>query len=232
MKTIFKKISTIGTIILILSFFFSLLLPTPTNAFDGRTGSACGNFLGFTSWDCGVKINNEKTLKTGILQIAANVATDASVLAAYLVLGYTIYGGYLYMFSGGDTNKVAAGKKTLSQAFIGLAITMSAYVIMSSLRFAMLGAGGTFNCDIDTGANCANPTDVVNSMVQWVIAMGGVISVIFIIYGGIGYVTSAGDANKLQKSKNAITYALIGLAIVALAEIITAFVTGLIKNAI
>lgn len=232
MKTLFKKISTVGVTILISSFFFSLLLPMSTNAFNGRSGSACGNFLGFTSWDCEVTMDDEDNLKTGILQIAANVANDISVLAAYLVLGYVIYGGYLYMFSSGDANKVSAGKKTLSQAFIGLAITMSAYVIINSIRFALLGVNGKFECNPGTGAHCSDPASIIAGMIQWTIAMGGVVAVIFIVYGGISYITSNGDSNKLQKSKNTITYALIGLAIVILAEIITAFVTGLINNSI
>jgi len=232
MKTIFKKSYVLSLIILSFSFVFTLLSPSSTSAFTGRTGSDCGNFLGLTSWDCNVDITNEDTLKSGIWQIAANVATDITVIAAYLVLGYVIYGGYLYVFSGGDPSKVATGKKALSQAFIGLAIVMLAYIIMSSIRFALLGAGGTFDCDPLAGTNCANPTDIVASAIQWVITMGGVVAVIFVIYGGISYVTSAGDPNKLQKSKNMVTYALIGLAIVVLSQIITAFVTGLINNAI
>ena len=43
--------------------------------------------------------------------------------------------------------------------------------------------------------------------------------------------TSAGDPNKLQKAKQSIIYAVIGLIIVALAEVITAFVSGIISDA-
>lgn len=43
--------------------------------------------------------------------------------------------------------------------------------------------------------------------------------------------TSAGDSQKAQKARQTILYALIGLAIVALAEIITAFVTNMINDA-
>ncbi len=196
-------------------------------------GTCRYGFLGLTSWDCGVNISDEDSLKAGILQIAANVATDITIIAAYLVIGFVIYGGYLYMFSYGDPNKAASGKKTLTNAFIGLAIVMSAYLILSTIRFALLGASGKFNCDLlsETGAGCVNANDVVTHAIQWFIAIAGVVALIFVVYGAISYITSSGDPTKLQKAKQSIIYALIGLAIVALAEAITAFVSGMIRDA-
>ena len=203
------------------------------SVFSGRQGSACQGFLGLTSWDCGVEIKDEPSLKEGIWLIVSNIATDITIIAAYLVLGYVIYGGYLYIFSSGDPGKVAAGKKTLTQAFIGLAIVMSAFVIMSTIRFALLGAGGKFGCDFmsENGDGCVDANTVVTNAIQWAIGIAGAVAAIFVLYGGISYTTSAGDPGKLQKAKQTIIYALIGLAIVALAEAITAFVSGMIRDA-
>ena len=203
--------------------------------------SCDGSILGFTTWNCGVNISDDTTLKTGIWQIAANVATDIAVAAAYLVLGYVIYGGYLYTFSGGDPGKVATGRKTLTQAFIGLAIVMSANLIMSTIRIALLGGSGNLgNCLVvneelnGITGNCVDATDattVVTSTINWFIGIAGVVSAIFVVYGGISYITSAGDPSKLKKAKDMILYSLIGLAIVALATVITAFVSGIIRDA-
>lgn len=200
-------------------------------AIKGNQDSSCRNFLGLTSWDCNVNITNEETLKSGIWQIAANVATDITVLAAYLVLGFVIYGGYLYILSSGDPNKVATGKKTLIQAFIGLAIVMLAYVILNAIRIALIGSNSFAACDLSTGYDCVNANDLVTTSIQWIIGIAGVVAVIFIVYGGISYATSSGDSNKLQKAKQTLLYALIGLAIVGLAELITAFVSGIIRDA-
>ena len=43
--------------------------------------------------------------------------------------------------------------------------------------------------------------------------------------------TSSGDPGKTKKAKDMIMYSLIGLAIVALATVITAFVSNTIRNA-
>ena len=236
MKNFLKKILTVSVIIFAISFVFTFLSPDSSYA-TGYTNSTCNNFLGFTSWNCGVTITNEATLKKGIWQIVANVATDITVAAAYLVLGYVIYGGYLYIFSGGDPGKVATGKKALYQAFLGLAIVMLAYAIMSTIRFALLGANGNLGGCVEVksdgqikGSGCVNATTAISGAISWFIGIAGIVSAIFVVYGGISYSTSAGDPSKLQKAKQMITYALIGLAIVALAEVITAFVTNIIQN--
>lgn len=206
----------------------SLIVAQPTYADAAFTGN-CRDFLGLTSWDCGVNISDQDSLKSGIWTIAANVLTDITVIAAYLVIGYVIYGGYKYTFSAGESTRVAEAKKTLAHAFIGLAIVMSASAILGSIRIALVGGSGNIgNC---VSSSCVNPNDMVINLIQWFVGIAGIVSAIFVVYGGITYATSSGDAMKLQKAKNMITYALIGLAIVALAEIITAFVSNMIREA-
>ena len=130
--------------------------------------------------------------------------------------------------SSGEPAKIAAGKKTLVHAFIGLAIVMLAHIIINSIRIAL---GADFSADCARNACVNSPAEMVTSAVQWVIAMAGIVSVVFIVYGGVGYMTSAGDPSKLQKAKQSILYACIGLIIVALAELITAFISGVINDA-
>jgi hypothetical protein len=55
-------------------------------------------------------------------------------------------------------------------------------------------------------------------------AIVGIIAVVMIIVGGIKYITSGGDSNNISGAKNAIMYAVIGLVVVALAQIIVNFV--------
>lgn len=202
--------------------------------YTGHTGNDC-YFAGFVTWDCKIgSMNSESAIRSGIWQIAANIATDISVAAAYLVLGYTIYGGYLYMLSGGDAGKVAAGKRTLSHAFIGLAITMLASTIMSTIRVVLAVNNGNLSCDFTTTAGCvttdAQVTQMVTNIIQWFFGFAGVVAVVFVLIGGVAYMTSAGDPGKVKQAKQTIMYALIGLTIVGLAEVITAFVSSTIRN--
>ncbi|MBR3322181.1 hypothetical protein IKG05_00870 [Candidatus Saccharibacteria bacterium] len=227
MKNLLKKalvICILATAILAIS----PITPAFADGFTGRTGNDCQGFLGLTSWDCNVNINDEASLSSGIWTIVANVFTDITVITAYLILGYIIYGGYLYIFSGGDPGKVATGKKTLNQAFIGFAIVISANIILNTIRIVLIQNGSLINC---ATTSCADPSSMAQSAINWIIAISGVVCVIFVVGGGIQYTTSAGDPNKLQKAKNMILYALIGLAIVALAEIITVFISNTVRSA-
>ena len=198
--------------------------------FEGHTD--CTPVLGMTPWDCGVVItDDQETLKSGVWAIATNVAADIAVIASYLALGYVMYGGYQYVLSGDEPSKAAAGKKTLKHAFIGLAITMSSAAIMGTIRAILLNGGNSGTLVDCINNSCIDPTTLFLNTLHWFIAMAGIVSAIFIVYGGISYSTSAGSTEKIRKSKTIIINALIGLAIVAIAEIITAFVSTIIRNA-
>ena len=74
----------------------------------------------------------------------------------------------------------------------------------------------------------------VDSTIQTVInilsLVGGVIAVIMIIIGGIRYVTSSGDSGSTASARNTIIYALVGLVIIALAQVIVQFTVGRIDD--
>ena len=230
MKTFFKKISIFIAILFAAFTVTNFFSSTPVFAADSL--GSCRNFLGLTSWDCGINddINNTDELINYIVIIAANILTDITVLAAYLVLAYTIYGGYLYIFSSGDPGKVASGKKTLTRAFIGLAIVGLANIILNTIRIVFLGESGTLTTNCATN-ECVNQVDFISGIISWLIGVAGLVAAGFIVIGGISYVTSSGVPGKIQKAKNTIVYALIGLVVVGLAQLITAFVSNLVRDA-
>lgn len=81
-----------------------------------------------------------------------------------------------------------------------------------------------------SGASCetGDAQEKVNSIIATVInifsLVVGVVSVIMIIIGGLKYITSGGESGNVTGAKNTILYAIVGLVIVALAQIIVKFV--------
>lgn len=69
---------------------------------------------------------------------------------------------------------------------------------------------------------------IVQNILNAIIGITGIIAVIFIIIGGVQYMTSTGDAPKVQKAKNTILYAVIGLIIVILAFVIVNWVINMV----
>ena len=64
--------------------------------------------------------------------------------------------------------------------------------------------------------------NILDTIYAWI----GIIAVIVIVIGGIQYMVSAGDAQKIKTAKSAITYAIIGLIVTLMAFAITNFVIG------
>lgn len=58
----------------------------------------------------------------------------------------------------------------------------------------------------------------------------GAIAVIMIVIGGFKFVTSGGDTNAVASAKNTIIYALVGLVVVALAQVIVHYVLTLASH--
>jgi len=65
---------------------------------------------------------------------------------------------------------------------------------------------------------------VVKSVLSTVFTWTGIISVIVVIIGGVFYITSQGEPDKIKRAKNAILYAVIGLIISLLSFAIVNFV--------
>lgn len=72
--------------------------------------------------------------------------------------------------------------------------------------------------------------DIVHTIVNFLSAIVGIVAVIMIIVGGLRYVTSGGNDSSVTAAKNTILYAIIGLVIVALAQIIVRFTLSKLTN--
>lgn len=88
------------------------------------------------------------------------------------------------------------------------------------------GASGTL-----TGVNCpttgtADTTinNTIKRAIQLFQVVVGLISVFMLIVGGLKYITSGGESSNVQGAKNTILYAVIGLVVVGLAQVIVQFV--------
>lgn len=86
---------------------------------------------------------------------------------------------------------------------------------------------------IGSGQDCnenAHGSADVNGVIKLIInllsTLIGVVAVIMIIVASFKFVTSSGDSGKVSSAKSTLIYALIGLVLVALAQIIVRFVLG------
>ena len=91
---------------------------------------------------------------------------------------------------------------------------------------------GAINSEITSGMNATSagtstPTDanvVIKNVTNIMFFIIGAVSVIMLIYGGIRYTTSGGNANSVTAAKNTVIYSIVGLVISILAYAIVNFV--------
>jgi cytochrome bd-type quinol oxidase subunit 2 len=126
--------------------------------------------------------------------------------------------------------------KTLGISLTALATLLAPGLLASVPAFAATDIKGNLcsgtNIDVTGGSkgDCSGGagTSSLNKLLTQAVnifsAIVGVIAVIMIIVGGLKYITSGGDSNKVGAAKNTLIYAIIGLVIVALAQVIVHFV--------
>jgi hypothetical protein len=102
---------------------------------------------------------------------------------------------------------------------------------LPSLAFA---CGGGTNSPKDlvlsgvgqTGVSCSASgfTNILNTVVTILSIIAGAAAIIMIVISALRFITSGGDSNKVSSAKSALIYAIIGIAVAALAQIIVHFV--------
>lgn len=127
-------------------------------------------------------------------------------------------------------NKIKAILMTLSVACFAL-LPVFGYAQVA-LGEDLIGTGGVAcgvenqdasgNCSVQAGGTSVSSlVKKVINILSWIV---GVVSVVMIIIAGFKYVTSGGNDSSVASAKNTILYAVVGLVIVAMAQVIVRFV--------
>lgn len=213
----------IGLAVTVMSVLGVAMLPAQSvSAADCET-----HFMGLPAWydnlpkDANCNIisptsgeNSDEEVKAYVWTIALNIVAMVLGIVGYVAVALVMWGGIQYMTAQGDPGKVARGKKTIMNALIGLIIVMSASIISGSISGIVSGASA------NNGANFF--TSIFNRVFFW----SGIIAVIMIVYGGIQYITSAGNPSGITKAKTTILYSIVGLLVVIMAAAIVNVVLG------
>jgi TRAP-type C4-dicarboxylate transport system permease small subunit len=81
------------------------------------------------------------------------------------------------------------------------------------------------------GADVTKIQTFIQGVIQVLVTLAGLVSAGFFVWGGIGYITSSGNPESLDRSKKTILYSAIGLAIVLGAFVLSSVVTQLATGA-
>lgn len=109
-------------------------------------------------------------------------------------------------------------------------VTMNIY--LPSVGFAATTDSQSAVCEaIGSGTECdenatgsASVTSIIQTAIRILSIVVGVAAVIMIVVAGFKYIASGGDSSKIASAKNTLVYALVGLVVAVLAQVIVRFV--------
>lgn len=105
---------------------------------------------------------------------------------------------------------------------------------LSITTLSALSSNVTYASDIELlPKNPGLPADFdtsIANVISWMLGFVGLLSVLVLIYGGMVYIASSGDQERVGQAKKTIKYALMGLAMAGLAYAIVTLIVGTILN--
>lgn len=128
---------------------------------------------------------------------------------------FIVLGGIFYITSAGNEKRITAAKGTLTAAVIGLAIGIAAPSFLKEIS-TILG----WNSAPSEVAGAVSLSKILLNVLNFLLSIAGIIALIMLIIGGIGYVTSAGDENRIEGSKKIFLYSIIGITLTLAAMVI------------
>lgn len=140
----------------------------------------------------------------------------AYYIAGALAVVMIIYSGIQFITSSGDPGKATKARQTLLFSLVGLAVIVLAYAITNFATSKFVGSAG-------------DAEGLIGQITSGAFYVVGVLAVVMIIYSGMRYIYSGGNASQAQKARQSLLYSVVGLAVAILAYAIINFVMDRIK---
>ena len=67
------------------------------------------------------------------------------------------------------------------------------------------------------------PSNIMANIINTLLVWGGAVALLFIIFGGFRYIISMGNPESVEKARNTVVYAILGLVLIFLAYLIVAY---------
>jgi hypothetical protein len=121
-------------------------------------------------------------------------------------------------------------------AFLYTAPSVLALSVLLSLADSPLAKGLSL-MDVVNGSyrGQGQPTDLfaggdalIPRLINLMLFIVGILAIVFLIFGGIRYVTSGGDKSRVDAAKNTILYAIVGLVVAILGYAVVNWVIGVV----
>lgn len=160
-------------------------------------------------------------------ELIGNFYQWALGIGGIIALGIIIFGGILYTISPGNSSRQGDAKTWLGSAIVGLVLLFGSYAILNTVNPDLTKL--KFNLDkVEFSAPASSPTapleppkpgekvplgiaQQIGNFYQWALGIGGLVALGVLIFGGILYIISAGNASRQEDAKGWLLGAVMGI---------------------
>lgn len=215
------------TALLMVATFTSFAVIAPAHSYAEDPANCRRSIAILPTWykyldfdkNCDVVVAPGEGAKTAVL-VGLAIIEMLLVVAGVIAVIMVMIGGFKYVISQGEPEKIGNAKMTIINALLGAVIAIIASQVVAYLAgaFGGSGPGGLIQANADAG-NLRKALDIFFVII-------GAISVFMIVLSGFNFVTSGGDSEKVKKARRTIYYSVIGLIVAIFASVIVSFVLG------
>lgn len=155
-----------------------------------------------------------------VWDIFGRLAGGLNFVTGTLALVFVIFGGYTILTAAGNSERYQKGKKMIGYAILGLFVTVASYAILAT-SINILTGGTQFR----EQAGLFDPLGLVKDpnaaftfyggrILKTMLSVLGSLTLLMFVYGGLTWMTAAGNEEKVGKAHKIIGYAVLGLIIV------------------
>ncbi len=141
-----------------------------------------------------------------------------------LSLVFIVLGAIFYIVSGGDEGRIKLAKGAITASVIGLAIGIAAPSFLKEIG----GIIGWGSADSSAVAGALTISQIASNALDFLLSIFGVLAIIMLVVGGIAYLSSAGDEDRIDTAKKIVKWAIIGIVVAFSAMVIVDQIASLL----
>lgn len=190
------------------------LSPAQAGTADSEGNGESGATGGSNGTEISINVSNPLKYDT-VEGVLTSIMGGIKGIVVTLALLMIVLGGVMYVLSFGNPENIKRAKALIFGALIGLAIVIAAPAFLREIS-ALLGWD---NAPAIEGGTTLTLTQIARNILNFLLAVIGILALIMMIISGIMYITSVGNDTRMKQARAIFTASLIGIAI-AMASLI------------
>jgi len=118
---------------------------------------------------------------------------------------------------------IKKGTSILLSSTLSLMLLLSTGSFFTASATDMFGEGDLTEIGTTTGLGTTSVQGITGNIIKSIIGLFGIVATAFIVYGGILWMTSGGEEEKVKKAKKLMISGIIGMIIIVSAYAITSY---------